>query len=142
MIYTDLTRKALQISFEAHKNQKDKAGVPYVFHPYEVASRQTNEYAAAAALLHDTLEDTSVTVKDLEDALIPRPVIEAVILLTHTPEEPYLDYVRRIRTNPIARSVKIADLRHNSDATRMAQPSPGWKEKRKLYEKALAILEK
>ena len=141
MIYTSLTRKALVISFEAHKNQKDKAGVPYVFHPYEVASRQADEYAAAAALLHDTLEDTSLTVTDLEDASIPRPVIEAVCLLTHTPGEPYLDYVRKIKTNPIARSVKIADITHNMDSTRMEQPTPGWKEKRKLYEKALEILE-
>ena len=129
MIYTPLTRKALIISFEAHRNQKDKAGVPYVFHPYEVASKMTDENSTLAALLHDTVEDTSLTFSDLEREGFPSPVIEAVKVLTHRKGTPYLEYIKRVKENPIARAVKKADIEHNMNPSRMEVITPEWRTK-------------
>jgi len=140
MIYTPLTRKALIISFEAHRNQKDKAGVPYVFHPYEVASKMTDENSTLAALLHDTVEDTSLTFSDLEREGFPSPVIEAVKVLTHRKGTPYLEYIKRVKENPIARAVKKADIEHNMNPSRMEVITPEWRTKLQLYKKALELL--
>lgn len=140
MIYTPLTKKALRISFEAHKNQIDKAGLPYVYHPYEVASRMDDEYSTAAALLHDTIEDTKITRKDLEREGIPDEVITAVVLLTRSKDVPYLEYVRRIRTDETARKVKTADLMHNMDTTRLDEVDEKAQARLALYKEALEIL--
>ena len=69
MIYTDMTKKAINIMFEAHKNQKDKSNTPYVFHPWSIAEKMTNEIETTTALLHDVAEDSKITIKDLEKAL-------------------------------------------------------------------------
>lgn len=122
MIYNDLTRRAMTIMYKAHKEQLDKSGVPYVFHPWHVAEQMVTEESCAAALLHDVIEDTDITADDLREAGITERVIEAVKLLTHDDDEPYLDYVARIKCDPIARAVKLADLAHNSDVTRFTRP--------------------
>lgn len=140
MIYTPPTRKAHIISFEAHRNQKDKAGVPYVFHPYEVASKMTDENSTLAALLRDTVEDTSLTFSDLEREGFPSPVIEAVKVLTHRKGTPYLEYIKRVKENPIARAVKKADIEHNMNPSRMEVITPEWRTKLQLYKKALELL--
>ena len=118
MIYTKLTKKALKLCFEAHKNQTDKSGLPYVFHPFHLAESMDDEICCVCALLHDVVEDTDITFEDLCDMGFPREVIEPLKLLTHSPEVAYMDYVRQIATNPTARKVKIADLLHNSDVSR------------------------
>ena len=66
MIYTPLIKKALKIAFAAHENQVDKGGIPYIFHPYEVAQQMTTEYEICTALLHDVIEDTDVTAEIFE----------------------------------------------------------------------------
>ena len=119
MIYTPMTRKAILLAFRAHAGQVDKAGLPYILHPLQVAERMTDEIGTCVALLHDVVEDTDVTLDALR-ADFPPEVVEAVRLLTHTPEVPYDDYVRALADNPLARTVKIADLAHNSDETRFA----------------------
>ena len=119
MIYTPLTIRAMQIAYAAHHGQVDKAGVPYIFHPLHLAEGMDEEISCCAALLHDTVEDTEITLEALA-AEFPAEVVEAVRLLTHDPETDYFDYVRQIRSNPIALKVKLADLQHNSDATRFA----------------------
>ena len=142
MIYTPLTIRAMQIAYSAHLGQVDKAGVPYIFHPLHLAEQMEEEISCCAALLHDTVEDTSVTLDDLA-AEFPVEVVEAVRLLTHDPETDYFDYVRRIRSNPIALTVKLADLQHNSDATRFAGvevPKERIGYFRDKYTKARAIL--
>ena len=118
MIYTPLTNRALQLSYNAHKNQEDKSGIPYVYHPYHLAEQMTDEYSVAVALLHDVVEDSSLSLADLVAEGFPQPVIEAVALLTHDKTVPYTDYIEKIKMNPIARAVKLADLRHNSDLSR------------------------
>ncbi len=119
MIYTTLTKQALRLCFEAHRDQLDKSGLPYVFHPFHLAEKMTDESTTITALLHDVVEDTSVTLADLAGMGFPPDVLEAVALLTHDATEPYMDYVARIKSNPIARKVKLADLAHNSDLTRL-----------------------
>ena len=142
MIYTPLTIRAMNIAYTAHHGQADKAGVPYVFHPLHLAERMEDEISCCAALLHDTVEDTDVTLDQLA-AEFPAEVVEAVRLLTHEPDQDYFEYVRAIRGNPVAMKVKFADLDHNSDQTRFAGV-PVTEEKlgyfRDKYAKARAIL--
>ncbi len=142
MIYTSLTEKALKISFEAHKDQVDKAGIPYVYHPYEVARQMGDEISVCVALLHDVVEDTALTLEDLEKAGFPKEVTDAVKALTHESTVPYLEYVKALRGNETARKVKIADLHHNLDSTRLLSVPQGRREKEHLYKEALLILEK
>ena len=142
MIYTPLTIRAMNIAYHAHHGQEDKAGVPYIFHPLHLAEQMDDEISCCAALLHDTVEDTDVTLDQLA-AEFPAEVVEAVRLLTHDPGTDYFAYVRAIRGNPTAMKVKLADLAHNSDETRFAGvPVP--KERigyfRDKYTKARAIL--
>lgn len=119
MIYTPDTKKALKLCFEAHKDQTDKAGLPYVFHPFHVAEQMPNEKATIVALLHDVIEDTSYTLQDLRDMGFDEDVLSALALMTHDKSVLYMDYVARIKENALARTVKLADLRHNSDLTRL-----------------------
>ncbi len=119
MIYTPLTKKALRLCFDSHKEQTDKTGMPYVFHPFHLAEQMTDEISTVCALLHDVVEDTDYELADLAEMGFPSEVIEVLRLLTHDPEVPYLDYVRLIAQNPIAKRVKLADLAHNSDLSRM-----------------------
>ncbi|MGM9554248.1 MAG: HD domain-containing protein [Faecousia sp.] len=119
MLYTALTKKALKLCFEAHKEQTDKSGMPYVFHPFHLAEQMETEETVIAALLHDVVEDTAYTLQDLAGMGFPETVIAALRLLTHDNAEPYMEYVARIKENPIAKAVKLADLRHNSDLSRL-----------------------
>ena len=100
----------------------DKSGTPYVFHPFHLAEQMETEETVVTALLHDVAEDTAYTVADLAAMGFPESVTEALALLTHDKAVPYLDYVAAVKTNPIARAVKIADLRHNSDLSRLDAP--------------------
>ena len=142
MIYTPLTIRAMQIAYSAHHGQVDKTGVPYIFHPLHLAEQMEEEISCCAALLHDTVEDTEITLEALA-ADFPPEVVEAVGLLTHEEGTDYYDYVRRIRSNPIAKKVKLADLNHNMDATRFAGvevPKERIGYFRDKYTKAKAIL--
>ena len=119
MIYTDLTKKALKLCFSAHRDQVDKTGMPYVFHPFHLAEQMTDELSTVCALLHDVVEDTDYTFEDLAAMGFPEAVIEVLRLLTHEESVPYMDYIKELSKNPTARLVKLADLRHNSDLTRL-----------------------
>ena len=118
MLYTALTVRAMRVAYAAHHGQVDKSGVPYVFHPYHLAESMPDEASVCVALLHDVVEDTRVTIGDLERDF-PREVTEAVRLLTHEPGMDYFDYVRAIRANPLAVLVKLADIEHNADQSRL-----------------------
>ena len=141
MLYTELTKKALKISVEAHKNQLDKSGVPYVFHPYHLAEQMDDEYSVCTALLHDVVEDTPVTLEFLKNEGFPNEVLEAIALMTHDMSVPYLDYVRRIKQNPTAKKVKLADLRHNSDISRLNCADEKALARCEKYKQAIRILE-
>jgi (p)ppGpp synthase/HD superfamily hydrolase len=141
MIYTPMTKKALTLCFQAHKDQLDKSGIPYVFHPFHLAEQMTDEETTIAALLHDVVEDTDYTFADLAAMGFPETVIDALRLLTHGADVPYMDYVARIKPNPIARAVKLADLRHNSDLSRLDAPDEKALRRREKYLEAMALLE-
>ena len=119
MIYTDKTKKAMKFSYKAHKDQVDKSGLPYFHHPLHLAEQMDDEDSTVVALLHDVVEDTEYTLNDIKGMGFGDAVLEALRLLTHDPSVPYLEYVRAISENPIASKVKIADLEHNSDTTRL-----------------------
>ena len=140
MIYTPLTKKALKISFTAHKDQVDKSGLPYIAHPIHLAEQMTDEATCCVALLHDVVEDTPITFEDLEKEGFYSEIIEALKLLTHDDNVNYMDYVQEIKKNPIARAVKLADLNHNSDITRLDNPTEKDFERREKYIKAIEIL--
>lgn len=140
MLYTPLTKQALLLCFAAHKSQTDKSGLPYVFHPFHLAEQMTDEYTTVAALLHDVVEDTEYTLADLQAMGYPAPVLEALALLTHTDDTPYMDYVARIKQNPIARAVKLADLAHNSDVTRLDAVTEADRRRIEKYKQAQALL--
>ena len=117
MIYTPMTKKALCLAYEAHHGQLDKSGLPYIHHPLHLAEQMYDEISCTAALLHDVVEDTAITLEELAKEFPPE-VIEAVDLLTHKPGVDYFDYIQAIRSNHTAMTVKLADLNHNSDYTR------------------------
>ena len=142
MIYTPLTKKALRLCFDAHREQVDKTGLPYVFHPFHLAEQMKDEYSTVCALLHDVVEDTDCTLDDLRSMGFPDAVVDALALLTHDPAVPYMDYVKVIATNPIARKVKMADLRHNSDLSRMDEADEWALKRTAKYKKALAYLKR
>ena len=119
MIYTDMTKKAIKLMFEKHKDQYDKSGLPYVFHPFHVAEQMEDEDATIVALLHDIVEDTDTTFEDLKEMGFSDTVIDALRLMTHDKNVDYFDYVEKIGKNPIARKAKIKDLEHNMDTTRL-----------------------
>lgn len=108
----------MKLAYAAHHGQVDKGGIPYIFHPFHLAEQMQDEYTTCVALLHDIVEDTDVTPEELAKTF-PKEVVDAVVLMTHKKGEPYLDYVAKIKDNPIARAVKLADLKHNSDETRL-----------------------
>ncbi len=140
MIYSELTKEALKLSFDAHKDQTDKSGMPYVYHPFHLAEQMDTEETVIVALLHDVVEDTDYTIQDIADMGFPQTVIDALELLTHDKGVPYMDYVARIKGNPIASAVKLADLRHNSDVSRLDILDEKAIERNKKYEKAIRLL--
>lgn len=144
MIYTELTKKAMKLAYNAHHGQTDKSGMPYIFHPYHLAEQMNDEITTCVALLHDVVEDTPITAEQLENEFPPQ-VTEAVRLLTHDKNISYFDYIRSIKKNPVARAVKLADLEHNSDQSRITDSHAVSEEKReywkKKYTRAREILE-
>ena len=142
MIYTKLTKKAMKIAFEAHKNQVDKTGLPYIFHPFHLAEQMNDEKTVCVALLHDVAEDTDITVEQLKNEGFYDEIIDALKLLTHNKSVPYMDYVAEIKNNPTATLVKLADLKHNSDLTRLDDVDDEAKERNKKYKKAIELLMK
>ena len=140
MIYTELTKKAMKLCFEAHRDQADKGGLPYVFHPFHVAEQMDDEITTVVALLHDVVEDTGHTLEELGKEY-PAEVTEALALLTHDSDVPYQDYIARIRPNPVARAVKLADLRHNSDLSRLDSVDKKTEERIRKYGEAIRQLE-
>lgn len=140
MLYTPLTKKALHLCFQKHKNQLDKSGMPYVFHPFHVAEAMTDEYSICTALLHDVVEDTDITLAQLCDMGFPHEVIDAISAMTHNDDTDYFDYVRSLKSNPIAKAVKLADLEHNSDLSRLDTVTEKDIQRFEKYKKAIEIL--
>jgi len=132
---------AREIAVAAHYNQVDLAGEPYIQHPGYVAAQQTTSKARAVAWLHDVLEDSAAyTPEVLKVAGVSDEVVEAVVLLTHVPGVPYAEYVERLRENELAARVKIADLEHNMDVTRLPVLTGSAMKRVRKYHQAWRVL--
>ena len=141
MIYTPMTKIALKLCFEAHRDQIDKSGMPYVFHPFHLAEQMTDEKTTVVALLHDVVEDTEYTIDDLKNMGFSEDILSAIALMTHDDSVPYMEYVAQIKADPIAKAVKLADLRHNSDLSRLDKVTSYDLERAEKYKKAIELLE-
>ncbi len=131
---------ARDICVYAHAGQTDKAGKPYHLHPEYVASQVAEPDEKIVALLHDVLEDTDFPLSVLK-AVFNEEVIQALLLLCHDKSVPYIEYVERLSKNKIARAVKMADLKHNMDLSRLTAPTEKDYQRLEKYKKALALLE-
>lgn len=137
-------RKAFEMASIAHSNQFDKAGKKYIFHPMTVALGCKGDISAMiVALLHDVAEDTAFSLEDLKEKIsLTSKEFDALKLLTHEENVSYFDYIERIKTNELATKVKIADLKHNSDLSRIPEDMRTEKDLARVekYKKALKIL--
>lgn len=140
MIYTEKTKRAMQIAYEAHHGQLDKSGVPYIYHPIHLAEQMDTETETIVALLHDVVEDTPVSMEDLSEEF-SEEVIEALKLLTHDENEDYMSYVQKLKQNPISKKVKKADLKHNSDKSQLTEWTEKAEKRFQKYKKAMEILD-
>lgn len=132
--------RAIEIAAKAHAGQVDKAGEPYILHPVKVMLRVTGNDARIAAVLHDVVEDSEITIEDLESEGFPAAVVEAVVALTKQKGESRLEAASRAAENDIARSVKLADNAENMDLSRIANPTDKDYARLKEYEKVRKIL--
>ena len=128
IIYTPATKMAMKICYEAHKNQVDKNGIPYIFHPVHLAEQMTTEDEICVALLHDVVEDSGYTLEDLKTAGFNESILAALRLLTHGDNVPYMDYIAAIKTN------------HNSDLARLDKVTEKDLKRVEKYKKARKIL--
>ena len=131
---------ALSIARKAHEGQLDKAGVDYIEHPIYVASQVDTEEEKAVALLHDVIEDSPVSAEELLQAGLPETVVTAVQVLTKKKEQDYQTYLETVKKNPLARVVKLADLKHNPDLSRLSSITEKDRERLKKYKKAIDFL--
>lgn len=137
---------AYRLAEEKHREQKRSSGEPYIIHPLSVAAILVglgmDSQSVMAGLLHDVVEDTDWTLEQLEAEGFPPESMEALGLLTHPEGQPYMEYVAGLRHNSVAVKVKLADLRHNSDFTRLSAVTAGQRARlEQKYAPAFALLE-
>jgi (p)ppGpp synthase/HD superfamily hydrolase len=111
--------QAIRIALDAHAGAVDKAGQPYILHPLTLMLGMASNEERITAVLHDVVEDSGVTLDELAQAGFSPRVVAALELLTHDADQPYEEYVAAIAADPLARTVKLADLRHNMDVRRL-----------------------
>lgn len=133
--------KAILIATQAHKDQKDRAGHPYILHPLRVMFRLHKERDMIVAVLHDVVEDTEWTLDELKKEGFSDEVVAAINALTRRTGESYWDFIGRIKKNAIARKVKLVDLEDNMDVRRMAKISDEERDRLKRYHKAWQMLQ-
>ena len=140
MINTKLTRLASKIAYKAHEGQVDKAGVPYIFHPIHIAEQMDTEESCIVALLHDVVEDSDITI-DYLSKYFSEEVMAALKILTKNENDYYVEYIKRVKTNKLATKVKLKDLKHNSDLTRLDIVTDEDRERSTKYINAIRYLE-
>lgn len=140
MINTKLTRLASKIAYKAHEGQTDKAGVPYIFHPIHIAEQMDSEESCVVALLHDVIEDSNITLEILSK-YFNDDIITALRVLTKKENDDYVMYIKRVKTNKLATKVKIKDLEHNRDLTRLDEVTDKDRKRSLKYWQAIRYLE-
>ena len=132
--------RAIEIAARAHAGQVDKAGAPYILHPLRLMLSLQGEHERMAAVLHDVVEDTSLTFADLQREGFPPAVVDAVRALTKLPGEGRIAAAHRAAADPVARAVKLADVGDNMDLRRIPAPTEKDFARLKEYEQVKAIL--
>ena len=132
---------AITLAAKAHEGQVDKAGAPYVLHPLRIMLCLSTTEERIVAVLHDVVEDCGWSLDRLREEGFSESVTEAIDAVTRRPDEPYEAFVLRAATNPIGRRVKLADLRDNSDLSRIPNPTPKDYERIEKYRRAIALIE-
>jgi len=135
-----LLEQALFLALKVHRGQTDKGGAPYILHPLRVMLSLDEPEEMIAAALHDTLEDGGLSLEELRHRGFPDEVVRALDALTRRPGESYSEYLGRVRENPTAVRVKVADLRDNLDESRIPNPTDRDRERGEKYREALAEL--
>lgn len=137
----DSVEKAIEIALKAHSGQKDKAGTPYIFHPLGLMLQMQTEEERITAVLHDVVEDSSITLDDLSAAGFSKEIIEAVGLLTRKEKDTYEEFIAKIKPHQLARRVKLADIRDNLRIDRIPNPTEKDFARLEKYKRAISILE-
>lgn len=133
-------QEAINIALIAHKNQTRKNGTPYILHPLRVMLKQTSEKSMTAAVLHDVIEDSEITLNDLKNYGFNDEIIEIVRLLTHVKNQSYDEYIQNIIKNPIAVKIKIADLEDNMNLEELPEITENDLKRMQKYKNALLSL--
>jgi (p)ppGpp synthase/HD superfamily hydrolase len=131
---------ALIVAAKAHRGQLDKAGRPYILHPIAVMLRMRTDRERIVAILHDVIEDSDTTLDELRAQGYDEAALTALDHLTRREGEEYDAFVRRAAADPLARTVKIADLEHNLDTTRLAAVTEEDEARLARYRRALAYV--
>ena len=131
---------AIAIANQAHAGQLDKAGKPYISHPLTVMAQMDTLESKIVAVLHDAIEDSALKIEDLVKQGFPEFITDAIAAITKLDGEPYEDYILRVKSNAIARKVKIADVTHNMDISRIANPTEKDFQRLEKYKKVLQEL--
>ena len=139
MAYSKDVEAAKALATRAHEGQTDKADAPYILHPQRVAARLESQEAQVVGWLHDTVEDTELTLSDIE-ALFGAETAASVDAITRRRGEAWQAYLERVKADPLARRVKISDLIDNSDLTRLAHVTLRDVERQAKYNRALREL--
>lgn len=139
--YDQLLALAVKVATEAHAGQVDKGGKPYINHPQTVAASLSNTEHKIVAYLHDVCEDTPITFDDLRNMGFTERIVNSIRLITKSDGVTYEDYLKRVSTDDCARAVKMADIRHNMDISRIPAPTEKDFKRIEKYKKALAFLE-
>lgn len=132
--------EAIALAVRAHQRQKDKAGAPYILHPLRLMLRMDSEPAMMVAVLHDVVEDSPITLENLRELGFPETVVTAVDSLTRRPEESYEAFIDRVKLNPLARRVKLADLEDNMDLRRLQHVTDRDQQRWERYAKASKLI--
>jgi (p)ppGpp synthase/HD superfamily hydrolase len=131
--------KALLLAVQHHDGQTDRSGNPYIFHPIRLMLNVLTEQEQIIAILHDTIEETPLTLDQLREEGFSEQIVEAIDALSRRKKESYEDFILRIKENPLARRVKIYDLQDNIALTRHRKSEKD-RQKTQKYSKALDIL--
>jgi guanosine-3',5'-bis(diphosphate) 3'-pyrophosphohydrolase len=138
--FETLLALAIAIANQAHAGQLDKAGKPYISHPLTVMAQMDTLEGKIVAVLHDAIEDSDLMIADLVRQGFPKFITEAIAAITKLKGEQYEDYILRVKSNAIAHKVKIADVTHNMDISRIANPTEKDFQRLEKYKKVLQEL--
>ena len=132
--------RAIVIAAKAHEGQFDKGGAPYILHPLHVMLNFSTNEERITAVLHDVVEDSRITLENLRSEGFSESIIEAIDAVTIRLGEAYESFVQRAASNPIGRKVKLADLQHNCDLSRIPNPTASDYERSKKYSLAIETI--